>query len=188
MKIYIIHGWDGSPDEPMLKHIKKEAESLRHKVTILEMPEPAVPTISAWMNTIDDSVKPDKDTVFIGHSIGCQAILRYLETITTPIRAIILIAPWMTLDEEALRKEGEEMLEIAGPWVNTPINWELVKKNAGKVICLFSDNDPYVPLSNADTFRDNLNAKIIIEKDKGHFSEDTGVKSNRTVIEELRDL
>ncbi len=40
-----------------------------------------------------------------------------------------------------------------------------------KIVAIFSDNDPYVPLSNINLFREKIGAKIIKEKNKGHYIE-----------------
>ncbi len=46
------------------------------------MPEPDEPTIENWVHFLKTFVgEADEDTYFVGHSIGCQTILRYLETL-----------------------------------------------------------------------------------------------------------
>ena len=110
-KIYIIHGWDGSPEEPMHKWLKKELEGKGFQVTIPLMPNPEEPEINAWIDKIKEVVEnPDNDTYFIGHSVGCQGVLRYLETLdsNTNIGGAIFIAPWMHLDNKTIEEEGEE--------------------------------------------------------------------------------
>ena len=74
----------------------------------------------------------DESTYFVGESIGCQGVLRYLETLDSDIKigGVVLIAPWMKLDEKTIREEWEDAVEIARPWEETPIDWEKVKNNA----------------------------------------------------------
>ena len=72
--------------------------------------------------------------------------------------------------------------------METPIDWNKIKKHTSKFVCILSDNDPYVPLSNAELFKEKLNAKIIIEKNKGHYTAGDNVKENRTVVEELMKM
>ena len=184
-KVYLIHGWGGSPEEPMYKWIKKKLEDERFEVTIPKMPNADEPKIDAWVNKIKSIVKnPDKNVTLIGHSIGCQAILRYLETLNKKVvKKVILIAPWLYLDEKTIEEEGEEVKEIAKPWVETPINWKKVKKHSDKFVCIFSDNDYYVPLSNQEMFKKELNAEIIIQHEKGHFTEEDKVKELPIILE-----
>jgi predicted alpha/beta hydrolase family esterase len=57
-----------------------------------------------------------------------------------------------------------------------PIDFEKVRARAKKIVCIFSDNDPYVPAENWEMFSENLGAEIITEKSKGHFTDDDGIK------------
>ena len=184
-KLYIVHGWDDNPENLMFKWIKDKLEEKNFSVVIPEMPNPEKPEIEAWVNKLNEVVDVNEDIYFVGHSIGCQAVLRYLERLGERIKAkgIIFIAPWMHLDEKTI-EEGDE--EIVRPWIETPIDWEKVKSYIeNQVVCLFSDDDPYVPLSETDLFKEKLNAKIIIEKNKGHFDRANNITENPTVVSEL---
>jgi predicted alpha/beta hydrolase family esterase len=168
----IVHGWDGSPDEPMLAWLRGRLVANGYEVAAPAMPEPAMPTIAAWVGKLQEVVRPSEETVLIGHSVGCQAVLRYLETLPAGVRVgqVVLIAPWMRLDEETIREEGEEVREIARPWMETPIDFAKVRSHAGACTAIFSDNDPFVPLSEQGLFREKLGATIVVEHGQGHFS------------------
>jgi len=124
-RVFIIHGWDGSPEEPMHKWLRKELEEKRFKVIVPEMPNSEEPEIKTWTDKLKEIViNPDKNTYFIGHSIGCQAILRYLENLDAKIKigGAIFIAPWISLNTKIIEEEdGKESVEIAKPWLETPI-------------------------------------------------------------------
>ena len=182
---YIIHGWDGSPKEPLYQWIKNKLEERNFKVIVPEMPNPSKPEINPWINKIKKVAGDlsDKD-ILIGHSVGCQAVLRYLGTLKNKkIAKTILIAPWMNLDETTIEEEGEEVKEIAKPWMETPIDWKAVNNNCKEFIAIFSDNDPYVPLSNVNLFKEKLNAKILILNNKGHFDPFSGIKELPEILE-----
>ena len=55
-KVYLIHKWGGSPEEPMYKWIKKKLEDERFEVTIPEMPNADSPEINAWINKINEII------------------------------------------------------------------------------------------------------------------------------------
>jgi predicted alpha/beta hydrolase family esterase len=81
-KVILVHGWDGSPKEPMHQWIKKQAESIGFEVVVPLMPNPTLPEIKAWVSHLAKIAgKIDNETIFIGHSIGAQAVLRYMETL-----------------------------------------------------------------------------------------------------------
>ncbi|HAH04232.1 MAG: hypothetical protein UV78_C0036G0002 [Parcubacteria group bacterium GW2011_GWA2_43_17] len=171
-KVFIIHGWDGRPDEPLLKWLKISLQSKGFAATAPAMPDPARPVIKDWVGKLRQTVgAPDKNVIFIGHSIGCQAILRYLAGLPagTKIGGLVLLAPWMELDRQTIEEEGPESIAIAKPWQETPLDLAKVKQTTAKIVAIFSDNDPFVPLAQQDLFARELGAQIIVEHHKGHF-------------------
>jgi len=187
----IIHGWEGHPQEGWFPWLKKELEAKGFEVLVPQMPNPDEPVISEWISKLKEVAgNVDEKTHFIGHSIGCQAILRYLETLSENVKVgnVILVGAWMTLDETTLEEEGEGTLEVAKPWMETPINWEKIKTHCDKFVGIFSDNDYYVPLSETKKFEENLGAKIVIDKGKKHFSGIDGVTELPSVLKEITSL
>ncbi len=182
--VYLIHRWDGNLESDWYPWLKTELEKLGHLVYILEMPNPEKPNIKKWVQILKKEIKnPNEETCLIGHSIGCQAILRYLETLDehTKVGKIILVAGWLTLTG----LETEEERTIAKPWLEDKISLESAKEHTGQIIAIFSDNDPYVPLENAIIFEKELNAEIIIENNMGHFTEADGTKELPVILEKI---
>lgn len=172
--VYIIHGWGGSPSEPMHTWLKKVLLVKSYNVIAPEMPDTEEPEINAWVSKLKEIVKnPDKDTIFVGHSIGCQTILRYLETLNPAVvvGGVVLIAPWLTLQN----LESDEEWNIAKPWLETDISFTGVAKHVAKITAIFSDNDPVVPFENTELFKQKFGTENIIENNKGHFTEEDGV-------------
>jgi len=181
-KVFIIHRWDGNPESDWYSWLQKELTKRGFQVFVPEMPETETPKMEKWVPHISKLVKPNQDTYFVGHSIGCQTILRYLETLkeNTKIGGAVLVAGFL----KTKPLETKEEVEIVTPWLQTPINFEKVRR-ACKFTAIFSDDDPYVPLENAQLFKKKLGAKKIIEKSKGHFTEVDGVKELPVVLKEL---
>lgn len=148
------------------------------------MPNTNSHKIEEWVSTLNSKVeKLDKNTYFIGHSIGCQTIMRYLETKDiTKIGGILFVAPWIDLLPKAI--EDEESYNIAQPWLNNLINFEKIKQFTNNISCIFSNDDYFVPLEQEKEFRNKLNAKTIIVNNKGHISQDDNIYE----LEEILDL
>lgn len=139
------------------------------------MPNSNEPRVEAWVPHLARQVEaPNKDTYFVGHSIGCLTILRYLETINAAIGGAVFVAGWFSLTPEATPTAAER--EIARQWLEQPIDFAKVRRTTNNFTALFSDDDPDVPIENAQLFRNRVGAEIIIEPGKGHFSEDDGVR------------
>lgn len=183
-RVFIIHGWDGYPDEGWFPLLKKDLEQKGFQVIIPSMPDPANPKIDSWvpyLTKIVDMV--DENTFFVGHSIGCQTILRFLEKLSPgkKIGGAIFVAGWFTLKN----LETDEEKNIAKPWLETPIDLEKVKFHTNKFITIFSDDDPVVPISNKELFEKHLGAKTIVEHNKGHFGDDSGIKELPIVLDAI---
>ncbi|MDP3727448.1 MAG: alpha/beta hydrolase [bacterium] len=175
-RAFIIHGWDGSPEEGWFPWLKGELETRGFSVIIPAMPDPRHPVIEAWVSHIHSAVgTPDEQTFLIGHSIGAQAVIRYLQELEADqkIGGAIFVAGWVTLTPAAYEQEGDE--KTAQPWLETPINWEKVKSHAAHVTAICSDDDPFVPRADAEVFREQIGAEVIIEQGKGHFGGDDGI-------------
>ena len=84
--VVIIHRWSGGPKDDWRPWLKSALEEIGCEVVVPDMPDTEIPVIEKWVAKFVDVVGiPDRHTYFVGHSIGCQAILRYLETIHEPV-------------------------------------------------------------------------------------------------------
>lgn len=182
-KVFIIHGWDGYPEEGWFPWLKKELEQKGFEVFIPAMPNPDEPKIEEWVQFLANIVgNPDENTYFIGHSIGCQAIIRYLEKIDKKIGGVVFVAGWFILSD----METEEEKIIGKPWIETRIDFSKVKTTTNNFVAIFSDDDKVIPLEeNKKLFEEKLNAKIIIEHNKGHFSGSDGVTELPMVLNSI---
>ena len=180
-RAFIIHGYLGYPEEAWLPWLKAMLEKRGYQVWLPAMPHPDRPAIPEWTAFIAKLVgEPDAKTVMIAHSLGCQAVLHYLETLGESTRSVgktVLVAgrfpAGMSPEEAGNKIEGNEILK---PWLTARVDPERVRAAVGKCTVIFSDNDPYVPIDEAKaSFQGNLAAEIIVEHGKGHFNEDDNI-------------
>ncbi|MDZ4205600.1 MAG: alpha/beta hydrolase [Patescibacteria group bacterium] len=183
-KIYLVCGWEGTPGklfEWMADELRKEGL----EVEALSMPNQDEPVIKDWVAKLNEVVgnEPNKNIIFVGHSIGCQAILRYLAGLENPgwFGGVVFIAPWLKVSG----LETEEEQEIAKPWVKTSIDSKKVLAHIpkNKIVAIFSDNDPFVPKENWELFEHLFGAKVIIESGKGHITYEEGVHTLPSALE-----
>jgi predicted alpha/beta hydrolase family esterase len=187
-RVFIIHGWGGSPEKEIAQQwLVKELSKRKFEVTYPLMPNSETPKIKEWVSHLEEQVQnPDSETYFIGHSIGCQAILRYLERLPSQIKVggVVLIAPWVNLLETAF-EDPEEEKRIAEPWLKTSIDWTRVKAHTNNFTAIFSDDDYCVPLSDKDIFEEKLGTKTIIDHKMKHFSEADGIQKIPSALRAL---
>jgi len=185
-RVFMIHGWSGCPDEGWMKWLRKELEKKGFEVYSLAMPNTDEPRINEWVGFLKEKVgEPDKNTYFVGHSVGCQTVLRYLEKLPENIKVggALFIAGWFNLKPVAA--EDSEDAEIAKPWLETPIDCKKILTHTKKFTAIFSDNDPYVPIEDAEIFKEKLGAKTIIQHNKGHFCNEDGIIELPAALDEL---
>ena len=88
----------------------------------------------------------NSNTVVIAHSIGCAFITKYLLNRNMIVSKLILVAPF----NNYIVDSGDY------DYVNKTFyfdNLELVKDYVGEIICIYSDNDPYVKLDACENLR-----------------------------------
>lgn len=185
-KVIIVHGWEGSPDEGWFPWLKDELKKKKIEVKTLDMPDPDYPRIQPWIDKIKLSAgNVDENTVFVGHSIGCQAILRYLATlpVETKVGKVVMVSPWTKLNEETMA--DEDTMEVAGPWIKSEIDWDNIRNKAYEFVAIFSTSDPYVPLREQELFKEELDAELMIIEGPGHLGGEDGLEELPEVLEHL---
>jgi len=189
-RVFIVHGWGGHPEEGWFPWLKKELETKGFEVLVPQLPDPDNPRIQNWVPKLAETVGvADENTYFVGHSMGCQTIARYLESLPEGVKVggAVFVGGFFKhltglesdLETQAVRKD----------WLETPLDLIQVKSHLPKSVAIFSDNDPFVPLDNQDDFRDKLGSRILVEHNKGHFNDEgLGTKELPIVLEAVLEL
>jgi predicted alpha/beta hydrolase family esterase len=188
-RVIIVHRWSGNPDSDWYPWLASELKKKGFEVIVPDIKDRDEPKIDVWVNELKKAIgeNPDKDTFFIAHSIGCQTVMRYLETLPekTKIGGCVFVAGWFNL----ANLEGEEVEAIAKPWIETPINFEKIKKICDRFVVFLSSNEPYNYVEeNAKTFKEKLSAEVTILENKGHFTEDDSIKEMPEVLQKIEEV
>lgn len=168
-RVFIIHGWDGVPGYGWMAWIKEELKGRGFEVIDPQMPNAQEPKIEEWVPKLTELVgEVDENTYFIGHSIGCQTIMRFLERQDNKVGGCFFVAVWFDLKD----LEDEESEAIAKPWIENSIDFEKVKSLVGRTEAILSDDDEWVELEkNKKIFEEKIGAKVIVKEKMGHFNE-----------------
>lgn len=179
-RVFLIHGWEGYSEEGWEPWLKKELEKIGFEVYVPTMPNTKHPKMSTWVKYLSKTVgTPDKECYFVGHSLGCITILRYLETLKKrEIGGVVLVAGFTS-------NLGYVELES---FFTKPVNWEKIRLICKKFAAIHSDNDPYVSLHYSEFFKEKLNATVIVEHGMKHFSGDDGITKLPAVLNLLLNM
>lgn len=188
-RVFLVHGWDGSPENGWFPWLKRELSARGFAVCAPQLPEPEEPQIGKWIPALKEHVGlVDSETYFVGHSMGCQAIARFLTemTHTQPAGGAVFVAGFFT--ELTLNTDDDRTRRVVKEWLKTPLDLLLVKSRLTSSIAIFSDDDPFVPLTNAKAFEAALGSRVIIECGQGHFSGSIGTYELPVALRTLLEL
>lgn len=181
-RIFLIHGWEGYPKEGWRPWLENKMKKKGHKVFIPAMPDTVNPTKDKWVKHLSKIVgNPSEDCYFVGHSLGCITILRYLESLSKgqAVGGVIFVAGF------ANDLEHEDYKGELSSFFPKPVDWKKVKSVCKQFEVIHSDDDPWVPIKFGEELADNLDAKFIKVHGMKHFSGDDGIMEAPVVLTNL---
>lgn len=179
-RVVIVHCWEGTPEYCWYPWLRDELRPMRIHTFIPQMPETEAPKLDRWLPSLQEVIgEPDEELILVGHSIGCATIMRYLETLKEgeKIAGVVFVAGYtdhLGFDELA-------------NFFQSPFQWEKIKKHANHFVYVYSDNDPFVSIDYAESFKQHLGAELVEKKGAGHFSGAVDGEKACTELPEVRD-
>ncbi|MDP4000025.1 MAG: alpha/beta hydrolase [bacterium] len=166
MKVILLHGKDASPSDKWYPWLRKEVERLGVEFHAPTLPNPSDPRIEEWKSALSQ-LRPDEDTILIGHSRGGVAILRWLEDQkpSVKVRKVILVATNSgLLSKRAIKGESN-----FGFYTDEGYDFGRIKKHSDSFVILHSKDDEWVPYDAGLENASGLDAKFRSFENKGHF-------------------
>lgn len=165
--LLLVPRWAGHADSDFYPWLLRERPVGFDTVRALEMPEPQQPRLDTWVPALTRELgtAPAPGTVLLGHSVGCQSVLRYLETLPpgSSVEGVLLVAGWWNVDKpwDSLR-----------PWIDTPLDLARVRAASRRFVVLLSDNDPFTSdfEDNGRQWKERLGAEVVLVPGARHFN------------------
>ena len=125
-QIYIIHGYDASPQSHWFSWFKEKMCGLA-EVEILKMPTPQTPKLNQWLETMKQNVNLGENSFIIAHSLGTITSLNFLSGFANlpKLGGLVLISPF----DEPIE---EFVLRTANRLRKDKIGSEIYKSNSRK--------------------------------------------------------
>tara|TARA_Y100000310_G_scaffold255534_1_gene263017 strand:+ start:8798 stop:9361 length:564 start_codon:yes stop_codon:yes gene_type:complete len=178
--VFIIHGIYGSPEENWFPWLKKELELLGCRVFVPRFPNPANPKFNEWMEFLDKFKEHlNEDSIVVGHSLGVTFLLSVLEKYSA--KAAFFVASVTP----GIKNEFSWQMKT---FIDKKPDWSKIKNNCKNFFIYNSDNDPYIPLSKGEELAKNLDSKLKIIKNAGHFNEKAGYKKFELLLKDIKNL
>ena len=169
--IFLIHGAYGNPDEnwfPWLRNRILERERHEWKVIIPHFPTPQDQSLASWRKVFA-KYEPliTTEDIFVGHSLGPAFILDLLQRINISVKAVFLIAPFVS-------SLGNPAFDSVNKTFYQNFDWKKIRGHSKLFKVYYSDNDPYVPAKRSREVAQRLGVKPILVKKAGHFNAAAG--------------
>ena len=178
----VIHGSFGTPYSNWFPWLHQKLQEENKQITIPYFPYGKdFQNFENWSNLLDTYHKArifSSDTVVIAHSIGCAFITKYILERRMIIGKLILVAPFNNYSVD-----GGDYDYVNKTFYSD--NLELVKDYVGEIVCIYSDNDPYVKQEVSKDFSEKVEAKEIIIPNGGHLNSESGYDSFEEILKEL---
>ncbi len=184
--ILILHGTGVTPRSNWFMWLKGKLVGQGHQVWLPQLPDAHKPNGKTYTDFLlaNKDFKINKDTIIIGHSSGAVEILNLLQHLPgrTKIKGALLVSAF----------HDDLGWDSLSDLIDTPFDYERIKKHCGKFIFLYSDDDPHVPIEQPKFLAEQLDSDLIVFEGQGHFNTETSPHYQRfpeilQFIEELEN-
>ncbi len=175
----IAHGWADDPTKGWIGWLVQELQSQGIEALAPAFPDPRRPDVTEWLKFLVQTVgKPDPELVLVGHSLGCPLILRFLsdQPAGTKVAGLVLVAGMADNPHQHL-----------SPLYDPPLDFAKINLMSECRICIYSDDDTSVDPDRTKSLAKKLDAKLVLDPGKGHFSGPKGCDRLPSVLEAVRD-
>lgn len=166
-RIVVMPRWSGTPSSDWYPWLRTALAGWGGALDVLALPEKDAPTIEGCVGAIEDAVADATlgATLLVGHSVGCQAMVRYLAKRPAGVEAagLLAVAGWWAVDRP--------WASIV-PWVETPVDSERARAAAGRTVVLLSDDDPFTAdhEENGQAWQVRMGAEVRLVPGAKHFN------------------
>jgi len=166
-KVFLIHGFQGTPNGGWRPYLMAELEKHDIYACALSMPNPDEPILSEWLEETRRYVdqNPNDEIYLVGHSLGGTTILRYLEKYDCEnIKGVIIVSA-------PCHQNRNEKIQT---FLSKNFDWLSMRNKVTHVAVIHGDNDPNVPVSDAEETAKELEGKLTLIPDGKHLNGSAG--------------
>ncbi len=181
MNYFLIHGSYGNPYKNWFPWLKEELGVRKKTYIVPHFPSFEKQNYSNWSNILESYLKAGcitEHTTFVTHSLGGIFLVKFLLENRIKVNKIIFVAAFNNLIFE-----NDNHLYASFYIEEEKI--EKLKVYCSNSICIYSNNDPYVPESAAVDFANAIGASKVCIPDAGHFTGKYGYREFKELLNYL---
>ncbi|MBU3153649.1 alpha/beta hydrolase [Clostridium estertheticum] len=181
--IYAIHGYTSSSHAEWFPWLKEQFKNSPVKMDIPNMPDSGDPHLETWLKHLRKNVLDiDENTIFIGHSLGCVTVLRYILEKNIKIKGAILVSGF--INENPMDEQTEGLQEF----VDGSLDMAVIKSLISSRIVITATDDDIVPTEATQKLAKVLDANLIILSSGKHFIARDGYTDFPILLNEIQKL
>jgi hypothetical protein len=176
----ILHGTGGSPESNWFQWLETELKKRGLEAWLPALPNTDQPKLSANAAFVRENAPfvLDETTLIIGHSSGAVLALILAQQSAAPLGGVAAVSVFHndSLFGDAPARAGLPETYAAIEWehndslFDVPFDYSAIKNRARKLLFVHSDDDPYVPLPQAQHVADSCSGEMLVIPGQGHFN------------------
>lgn len=176
--VFLLHGTHGNPTNNWFPWLQTELTKQGHQVIIPHFPTPEQQSVERWWQVMEH-YKPalESNPIVVGHSLGATFALHIAERYA--IKSMVLVAGFVN------QLGLPDFDDLNRTFVDHQFDWVKIQQHGQKFIIFQSDNDPYVPLAQAENLSMHLSTPITFVPQAGHFNTAAGYTEFSQLLERL---
>ena len=186
MKFLILHGSYGSPDGNWFRWLERELKELGHEVILEQFPVDdwdkvnkigpeeiknysPIESLTSWDEFFAAHILPkinDEKIGFVGHSIAPVFMLHVLSKYDLRLKTSLFVSPFFNIPNTP---DVWQFYPVNKTFYSYDFDFDQLKEKVDVSHVIYSDNDPYVPISEPILFANKLGSKVHIVPNGSHL-------------------
>lgn len=92
---------------------------------------------------------------------------------------------YRAVSERRIEEDRADDIALNSTFIEAPFNWDKIRSNTGKALCLSGDNDPYVPVEQGRLLAERLGVPNRVILGGGHLNAESGYLTFPELLEAL---
>ena len=179
-EVHIVHGYQAEASSHWFPWLKTRLLSLGVTTFIHHLPDSNNPDVECWMDYLRRNIHCfHEKTIFVGHSLGCITLLRYLSLFPRDFRitGLILVAGF---------DKPLPLFPELNSFISIVPDYPRIINSVQTRMVLVSDNDSIVPPELTEELSGRLHSSLIKIPHGGHFMAIDGFLEFPLILQQIK--